>query len=151
MISAIEAGDDAKYLIGLISQPEKEVNITVSELQLPHDTNANGVKQIKSISSIDGGSSQITFTRDNWYIPQEMSIEALADKTIEDGGYVDKTDANSNANNSNRKGEDKVLDLLTYNKQGELAGSDQAKNNPQQNGFQPAARYKSSLDCRELA
>ena len=146
-ISAEEGGQDAAYFIGLTAQPENDVIVEIDEYRLgaANDTSI-GVQQIDSIQS-----SQITFEPDKWFQPQTITIKALDDNIIEDGILVDRPkDPNqletfkeeyTNNDNSNRKGDQQVLDLLTYDSdKGEFIGGIPTNPNQRaQNGIHPAA------------
>ncbi|WP_413441978.1 PA14 domain-containing protein [Synechococcus sp. MIT S1220] len=151
-ISAQEGGQDAAYFIGLTAQPENDVIVEIDEYRLPqprsgaaNDTSTT-VQQIDSIQS-----STITFAPDKWFQPQTITVKAFDDNIIEDGILVDRpTDPNqlkafkeeyTNDDNSNRKGDQQVLDLLTYDSDtGEFIGGIPTNPNQQaQNGIHPAA------------
>ena len=72
-----ESGVPGEFNIALLSQPGSDVRITLSEKQL---------NDIRQLGGADGTpySQTLTFTPDNWFIAQRVSVQAYDDFIIED-------------------------------------------------------------------
>jgi len=80
-----ESGSSATYQLALTSEPKSTVSVTISEKV------ASGASRQLGTSS-EAFSTTVTFTRDNWFTPQQISVRAFDDYRIEDGsGSTAKT------------------------------------------------------------
>ena len=73
-----ESGATATYQLALLSEPRGDVRVTISE-----KVAAGASRQLGT--STTPYATTVTFTRSNWFTPQQISVRAYDDLTIEDG------------------------------------------------------------------
>ena len=86
VIHAEENGDDAQFFLILNSQPLEDVSITLSEKQLPH--NSENIQQLTDETTTGAFTVPLTFTPFNWFIPQAVRVTAKQDYVLEDGELI---------------------------------------------------------------
>ncbi|MBU6309981.1 MAG: hypothetical protein KJS77_09575 [Planctomycetes bacterium] len=80
-----ESGSSATYQLALTSEPKSTVTVTITE-----KVSSGSSRQLGTSST--SFSTTVTFTRDNWFTPQQISVRAFDDYKIEDGsGSTAKT------------------------------------------------------------
>ena len=73
-----ESGAIATYQLALLSEPRGDVTVTISE-----KVATGGSRQLGT--STTPYATTVTFTRSNWFTPQQISVRAYDDLKIEDG------------------------------------------------------------------
>lgn len=73
-----ESGESASFQLALLSQPASVVSVTLRE-KVP----SGASRQMGSATT--AYTYTTTFTSDNWYVPQQISVQAFDDFIIEDG------------------------------------------------------------------
>ena len=73
-----ESGATATYQVALLSEPRGDVTVTISE-----KVATGGSRQLGT--STTPYATTVTFTRGNWFTPQQISVRAYDDLKIEDG------------------------------------------------------------------
>ena len=74
-----ESGATATYQVALLSEPQGDVRVTITE-----KVAAGAGRQLGT--STTPFAATVTFTRGNWFTPQQISVRAYDDYRIEDGG-----------------------------------------------------------------
>ena len=76
-----ETGNPGEFSIALLSQPRKDVVLTLNELKTK--INGEDIKQLGDSSSADFVQT-LTFKPENWFVAQTVSVTAYDDFIIED-------------------------------------------------------------------